>query len=143
VLACAAKIASGEAVRDDIPDGYTASGVEVMIAAKIGGQVYREQFLADINVGHASVRASSVNPDMGQVLGLILSKLNTATRDKILADLPAEFAANGCELPEVDAGIAEAAAAMLKKMRASKSQDVRGSVSVKYQSAPAALSLVG
>jgi hypothetical protein len=126
-----------------MPDGYSARGVEVLIVAKIEGAIFREQYTADINVGHASVRASSVNPDMSQVLGLILSKLNEQTREAILRDLPAEFAANGCELPEVDAAIAEAASGMLKKMRASKSQDVRGSVSVKYQSAPAALSLVG
>lgn len=137
------KIAGKENRRDDIPDGF-AGKVELYIAARIdNGPVYRQNFAGQISVGHASQRATSSLPNMGEVIGHILAQLNGATREAILRDLPAIYAANNGELPAVPKEIEEAAEGLLGKLRATKQIDVRGSVSVKYEPAAPALGLVG
>lgn len=136
------KIAGKESRRDDIPDG-SAHKIELYLAAKIDGQIYRQGFTANLTVGHGSTRAASSLPNMGEVLGHVLAQLNGATREAVLAKLPEIYAANDGKLPEVPAEIAAAADGMLEKLRASKTQTVRGPVSVKYDPAAAPLSLVG
>ena len=125
------KIGEKESSRDDIPDGLSGK-VELLIAARINGKVIQETFDATINVGHSSQRASSVNPQPAALLALVLSKLNTATREKILNELPADFVANGNAIPEVAKDLTDAADNLLSKLRASKPQTVRGNVSVKH-----------
>ncbi len=126
-----AKIADKEISRDDIPDGFSGK-VELLIAARINGKIIQEVFDSTISVGHASQRASTVTPQPAALLALVLSKLNTATREKILNELPADFVANGNAMPEPSPELTAEAEGLLAKLRANKPQTVRGNVSVKH-----------
>jgi len=126
VAAALAKFAKAHTDRDAMPDG-AAYDVDIAMAATVNGQPLAAEVTADVTVGHAQTRASSVGPDQNHVIAAILAKLNTRTRNKILHDLPAEFAAAG-ELPEVDPEAIEDVKAFRKALRAEVSQDVKGSV---------------
>lgn len=123
------RVSAEQSRRDDIPDGF-AGHVDLSIAARIQGQVYRQNFSAEISVGHKSTRASSTGAPQEDVVAWILGHVNAVTRASILEKLPEVFASNGEQLP-VSEKDSEDAAAMLKRLRAKKSQEVRGSVSVK------------
>jgi hypothetical protein len=125
------KTADKEACRDDLEAGSTHI-VNLNVAGDIDGQAFDQHITAVLAVGHESTRATSATPSVDRVIASILAKLNEATREAILRDLPEVYAANGCELPEVPAAIAEKTSAMLQRLRAKKQIDVRGSVSVKY-----------
>lgn len=138
------KLTEQEAKRDDLPDGF-AGRIEYSIAARVDGcaQTYRQGFTVDLTAGHASQRASSSLPKMEKIVGHILSLLNHATREAVLRDLPAVYAENNSDLPDVPADAAEVAEKLLAKLRASKQIQVRGSVSAKCQAAAMPLGLVG
>ena len=63
---------------------------------------------------------------------MVLAKLNTATRESILRELPADFAAAGAEYPEVPQPIVEATEALTASLRRKVSQHRRGAVSGKF-----------
>ncbi len=142
------KTADKEAVRDDLEAGETHR-IDLAVSGSIDGESFEQSISAILSVGHDSQRASSATPDVNCIVAAILAKLNTATREAILRDLPEQFAAAGCTLPDVPAGITEAATAMLVRLRAKKTTNVRGSVSCKYRLADLAeanepsLSIVG
>ncbi len=81
-----------------------------------------------LTVGEDSVTASSVTPQTDELLAHILGKLNTATRDKLLRELPQEFAANGNEMPKADESLIDAVHDMLQKLRRKVTRPRRGSV---------------
>ncbi len=64
-------------------------------------------------VGEDTEAASSVTPQPDQLLAFVLGKLNTATREKLLRELPEEFAANGNDMPETDDSLVDAVHDML------------------------------
>lgn len=136
-------ISGKESRRDDVPDGFHSSGIELSIAAKINGQIYRQSYTADLSVGHKQTAATSSLPNMEMVVGHILAQLNAATREAVIRQLPEIYAANGGELPDVPAAIAEAADGLLSKLRATKSVERRGCVSAKYSPGRPSLALVG
>jgi hypothetical protein len=138
------KLYGQEGRRDDLPDGF-AGRIELSIAAKVEGvaQPFRQGFTVDLTAGYASQRASSTLPKVGLIVGHILGLLNAATREAVLRDLPAIYAANDGDLPDVPATVAEAAESLLAKLRASIPQKVRGSVSAKCTAGALPLSLVG
>ena len=137
-----AKTAAGEADRAALTAGagYTVS---VQLRAQVhtrgaGGEAIAPaagevSLFADVTVGFDSTRASSSGPRADELLAVVLAKLNTATRERILRDLPDEFAANGNELPAVAPALIEQCGAMLKRLRGKVSQTVRGAVSVRAQ----------
>jgi hypothetical protein len=125
------KTSDKEACRDDLIAGESHL-VNLCVSGDVDGQAFAEQMRAVVSVGHDSTRASSATPDLGHLIGAILSKLNEATREAILRDLPEQYAAAGCQLPEVSQEIADKTDAMLKRLRAKRTINVRGSVSVKY-----------
>jgi hypothetical protein len=134
VFAATGKIIEKELRRDEIADG-SSHKVELMLVARIDGQHrFMQQYVADVSVGHSAERACGQNPNVAKVLAYALSKLNAATREAIIRELPQDFADNGAEFPAVDAAIEAAADGMLKKMRAAMPKTtVRGSVSVKHE----------
>jgi hypothetical protein len=89
-----------------------------------------------LTVGHDSETASTVTPGADVLLGLVLAKLNTATRESILRELPADFAAAGAEYPEVPEAIVEATEALTASLRRKVSQHRRGSVSGQFAIRP-------
>ena len=82
-----------------------------------------------LTVGEDTVTASSVTPQSDQLLALVLAKLNTATREKLLRELPQDFVDNGSEMPPTDEGLVEAVREMLTKLRRRVTRPRRGSVS--------------
>ena len=85
-----------------------------------------------LTVGEDTVTASSVTPQADQLLALVLSKLNTATRDKLLRELPDEFVAHGNEMPKADERLLEAVRELLAKLRRTVTRPRRGSVSGQF-----------
>jgi hypothetical protein len=126
------KTADKEAARDDLPPG-SAHLVNFAILGDIDGERFEQSISATLTVGHDSTRATSSTPSADRVVASILAKLNERTREAILRDLPEDFAANGCSLPDVSPELAEKAAGMLVRLRAKKTVDVRGSISCKYR----------
>jgi len=140
---CTNYIGKKESRRDDVPDGFSAKDIEVSLAVKIEGQIYRQFFKADLTVGHGQDTATSSLPEMGAIIGHILAQLNQATREAVIRELPAIYAANDSDLPEVPKAIAEAAEGLLSKLRATKTVHRRGAVSAKYTPANPPLTLIG
>lgn len=131
-LAVLSKIAGNESFRDSLEAG-SAHVCNLTISGDVDGLPLAPcQVKSTLTIGHDSQRASSSNPPLATLIGNILAKLNKATRDAVLRDLPADYTANGNELPAVDAEIEAATDAMLKTLRASKQTSVRGSVACKY-----------
>lgn len=130
VFAALGKVAEDEGDRDELADG-AAHRFSLTISGDIDGHGFGQSFAGGLTVGHASNRASSTGPNQDHLLAYVLGKLNSATREKILRDTAAEFAAAG-ELPAVaDTDIA-AARDFRASLRQKVSQYVRGSVRVEY-----------
>jgi hypothetical protein len=130
--AALSKVSDKEGNRAALQAG-TAHNVNLAILGEVDGERISMEFLADLTVGHDSVRASSNAPDTNHLVACILSKLNKATREKILRELPEEFASNGNALPAIGESLIDAAGDMLKRLRAKVSQPVKGSVACKYR----------
>ncbi len=81
-----------------------------------------------LTVGENSVVASSVTPQPEQLLALVLGKLNATTREKLLRELPSDFAANGNEMPKADESLVESVQDLLTRLRREVTRTRRGSV---------------
>jgi hypothetical protein len=118
--------------RDAIADGTTAA-VKFQLAATVDLGSRVETLVrtgqATLTVGHETTRASSTTPDVAGLVGYLLDQLGPKARAAALAGLPVYFAANG-ELPAVSEARAAEAEILLKGLRASKPQTVRGAVGV-------------
>ena len=101
--------------RDDLSPGQ----YEIDAAVSIRGL---------LTVGENSVVASSVTPQPEQLLALILGKLNANTREKLLRELPSDFAANGNEMPKADESLVESVQDLLARLRREVTRPRRGSV---------------
>jgi hypothetical protein len=120
--------------RDDIPDSASFGTFDVCIAAKIDGQRFVDRFTSAVSTGHASTRASSSLPNVDAIVGHILNELAPAHRAAILRRLPEIYAEHNGELPDVPKSVVDETEMMLKKLRASKTQVVRGTCHVKNTS---------
>jgi hypothetical protein len=87
------------------------------------------EIVGTLTVGHDSETAATVTPGADVLLGLVLAKLNAVTREAILRELPADFAAAGAEYPTVPDEIVEATEALTAQLRRKVSQHRRGAVS--------------
>ena len=137
----AAKVAEEQFTRDDLVDG-SHGAVELSLIAKIDGRLFTHHCSGSIDVGHSSVRATSVGAKAGEIVAYLLSKVNAATREATLREMAEVYAANGCKLPVSEAAIEEAETAM-QALRQKKEQSVRGTVRVSSQPAASGLSIVG
>ncbi len=120
--------------RDQINDG-SAFHVSATISGQIDGYAFELPVDCSMTVGHESTRASSVNPKINEVVGLILSKLNGATREAVKRDVLTHFA----ETNTVEASdeATKDAGEFLSALRQQVSQTVRGSVKVEDLVRPA------
>jgi hypothetical protein len=127
-----AQTAGEEAVRDDLPS-ESLQVVSATISGQVNGQEFRPlNISAVLTVGQDSQQASTVTPEVPHLIAAILAKLNAKTRDSVLRDLPNEFAAAGCELPEVTPDLMVRTNAILRRLRAKQLTAVRGSVACQY-----------
>ena len=107
-------------------------GSHHVVQMNLSGEVDEMPFDQDVSsiviVGHQQKRTSSVNPQIAELIALILGKLNSATRNKILNDLPAEFQENDNRLPVANAALVEEVKQMLRKLRETKTVTVNPAV---------------
>jgi hypothetical protein len=85
-----------------------------------------------LTVGHDSETAGTCTPSADVLLGLVLSKMNAVTRQAILRDVAADFAAAENEYPDVPAEIVEATEAFTASLRRKVTQKRRGAVSGQF-----------
>ena len=84
-------------------------------------------------VNHDGVRLASQSPPIPQLTAYLLGLLPKAKRENVLKTLPEIFAAADNRLPDVDAGLVDAAQKMLDRLRSKIQQHVHGSISVAYR----------
>jgi len=100
-----------------------AAGAEYDVGLRISGEV-----------GETScVRLASQAPPIPQLTAYLLGLLPKAKRENVLKTLPEIFAAADNRLPDVDAGLVDAAQQMLDRLRSKIQQHVHGSISVAYR----------
>lgn len=125
-------VASKEGSRDDLIDG-AAYSVNLTITGEIDGTPIAEHIDGRLTVGHATEKASSSTPNISHIIGCLLSKLNKATRAKVLSEIPAEYAAGGQALPELSVGDVADAENLLAALRQTKRINARGAVKCEYE----------
>ena len=112
-------------------------GAEYDVGLKIAGQLGEEscvfQARAHVVVNHDGVRLASQSPPIPQLTAYLLGLLPKAKRENVLKTLPEMFAAADNRLPDVDAGLVDAAQKMLDRLRSKIQQHVHGSISVAYR----------
>lgn len=127
-LVATAKAAGEDYQRDDLPAGAYHK-VRLSLAAEIDGEAtITREWDGSVEVGHDSVRASSVGVKAGELLAYLVSRMNETTRAATLRDLADVYAAQG-RLP-VDETEVKAADEALSRLRQKVDQSVRGSVRV-------------
>lgn len=126
------RVSVKEGSRDRLSAGATHD-VDIRIAGSVDGLPFEQSIAALLTIGHDQVKATSATPDQAQLLAYLLSKLNGTTREKLLRELPEQFAEAGDRLPDVDSVLVEAAAVMLKRLRGKKSIQARGPVRCEYR----------
>ena len=81
-----------------------------------------------LSVGEDSLAASAIVPQADQLLAVLLAKLNSATRDKLLRELPDEFVRAGNQMPETELSRVDDARELLSRLRRSVTRTRRGAV---------------
>lgn len=126
------KTSAKELRRDDLGAGQTHEA-HVAIAARIGGQKVEQIIEGSLSIGHDTQRASSSGPKPADVLGVVLDKLNDATREAILRDLPEQYAAAGNQLPPIAKARQAEAKQLLERLRNKSTEIARGAVACNYR----------
>jgi hypothetical protein len=131
VFAAMEKVGAKQKKPDHLADGASHS-VRMLIKGEVDGQLFEQSIVSIVSIGHRQEKSSSVNPQVAELIAYVLSKLNSATRERILADVPTDFCDNGMQLPESSKELVNSAKAMLKKLRATKTVTARGPVRCEY-----------
>ncbi len=131
-----------ETSRDELTAGKSY-GVNLYIAGQIDdGPVFRQSLSGKLDVGHSSEVAASHTPGGDKrLIAIIMGKLNQATREALLRELPTDYA--GDEPPTANAAIEAEVDAMLKALRAGKKSPRRGIVKFDGKPSQPSLSLIG
>ena len=103
----------------------------LQVHGTIDGQPISESIDSVLSIGNSQTKSSSVNPQMPQMVAWILSKLNAATRNRILDDLPLEFVELG-GMPEASKEQVNQAKDLLKELRQTKTVTAKGAVRCEY-----------
>ena len=111
-------------------------GARHAVVLEIRGTVDGQAFIQSINsvlaVGYEQQKSSSVNPQVVELVALMLSKLNRATQKRILEDVPREFVENDRQLPHVNSRLVDQTDRMLTRLRRSKTVTARGAIRCEY-----------
>lgn len=106
--------------------------VALRVEGEVDGIPFRQCLTSIVSIGQEQEKSSSVTPQVPILVAYILSKLNSATRDRLLSDIPEDFLENDNQLPDVDAGVLDEAKQMLKKLRNSKTVTARGPIRCEF-----------
>jgi hypothetical protein len=113
-----------------------AEGSRHLVALRVEGEVdgvpFRQKLTSVVTIGHEQEKTSSVNPQVPELVAYILSKLNSATRDRLLSNIPNEFVENGNQLPKPSLVLVDEAKQMLKQLRETKTVTARGPIRCNY-----------
>jgi len=105
--------------------------VRLKLSGTVDGRPFEQAIESVVEIGPRHEKSSSVNPQVGELIACILSKLNAATRARILADIPAEFMELG-KMPKSRPDLVAETKSMLKKLRSVKIVNARGPVRCQY-----------
>ena len=131
VWAALEKVAHKQKESDSLPEGSKHT-VSLKLNGTVDGEPFDESVNSILSIGHRQTRSSSVNPQVPQLIAWILGKLNSATRNRILMDLPVEFVDNQNQMPEPNLVLVSEVEHMLKQLRKTKTVEARGSVRCEY-----------
>ena len=106
--------------------------VSLHLEGTVDGHSFAQSIDSVLSIGHAQTKTSSVNPQVPELLAWILSKLNRATRTRLLNDLPQEFAERD-RMPESDPELVSATETLLKSLRTCRPVQARGPVRCEYR----------
>jgi len=124
------KIGQKELDSGKLPES-TSHSVNLQIRGTIDGRPISESIESMVSIGESQTKSSSVNPQMPELVAWILSKLNSATRERILADLPEEFVELG-GMPESSDALVDKSNALLKQLRQTRTVNARGPIRCQY-----------
>ena len=131
IWAAMEKIGSKQMKSENLAEG-SKHEIQLKVSGTVDGQSFEQSISSIVAIGHEQVRASSVNPQVPELLAYLLGKLNTATRNKILTDVPTDFRNNDNRLPEPCPVLLDDARQMLKTLRQTKTVTARGTVRCEY-----------
>lgn len=132
VWAALNRVASKEVKHDSIEQG-SEHEVQLSLIGQVDGMPFRQSLSTTVTVGHDQEKATSATPDQPRLLAFILSKLNEATRKRLLEDIPSEFSTHGEQLPDVDEALIQDAKSMLGKLRNKKTIRARAAIRCDYE----------
>ena len=112
-------------------DEGTSHTVSMQIEGTIDEQPFSETIESLVSIGFQQQKTSSVNPQVAELIAWILSKLNRATRNRILSDLPEEFEEQG-DMPESSSMLLDEVNHMLLQLRRTKTVTARGPIRCEY-----------
>jgi hypothetical protein len=112
------------------------AGSEYDVALRVSGEVKTKAFAAEaqahVVVNHDGQRIVSQAPPAPHLVAYLLGLLSRPKREALLKELPEQFSAADNRLPDVDAGLVEAAENLLSRLRSKVQQHVRGSISTSF-----------
>jgi|GEM_PF-4449484 len=120
-----AKLGAKEADRNLLDDGIDHR-VNFLIDASVDGEPIEEARFGRLTIGHPQTTHRSTAPNMPQLVGVLLEKLNKPTREKLLDELPRLFLADG--LPDPGPELVGQAEKLLKQLRSKTTATSRGQV---------------
>jgi hypothetical protein len=123
--------AASKECRREVLDEGAKHEVELRIDGTVDQQPFTRSVRGQLSIGHAGVRNSSSAPDACHLVGLILGKLSAKIREKLLDELPEQFAQLE-RLPEVPAARIEEAKNLMDRLRTKVQQQVKPQVSLSY-----------
>ncbi len=106
--------------------------VNLEIRGTVDEQPFQQKVHSILSVGYEKQKATSVIPQAPELIAYILGKLNPATRNRILSDLPDEFGANENSLPVANPVLVDEVSKMLKRLRREKQVKARGPIRCEF-----------
>jgi len=129
IWAAMEKVGKKELDSDQLEQG-TSHTVSMHIEGTVDEQPFTEIIESLVTIGHEQQKTSSVNPQVAELIAWILSKLNRATRNRILSNLPKEFEERG--MPESSQVLVDEVNHMLLQLRQTKTVTARGPIRCEY-----------
>lgn len=130
IWAAMEKVGKKELDSDQLEEG-TSHTVSMHIEGTIDEQPFSEIIESLVTIGYQQQKTSSVNPQVAELVAWILSKLNRATRNRILSDLPKEFEEQDA-MPKSSKVLVDEVNHMLLQLRQTKTVTARGPIRCEY-----------